>query len=129
MRRYGVGPLGGVLLLGLWTVLTPQAYSGTMYTAIDIGTLPGYAGAFPFDINSAGDIVGFGFAATPDRATGAFATQSFIYSGGTMRPIGTAPAQAINNRGQVATATSPNLYAYGINNSGAMVGIGIFGSS
>ena len=71
------------------------------YTAVNLGTLPGWSSSYPAGINNSGQVVG-------ESCNTSNYCHAFLYSGGTMTDLGTL-------FGQVGSAT-------GINASGQVVG-------
>lgn len=92
-----------VLLL---SVLTGQAWAGTLYNVTDLGTLGGSESA-AYGINNHGQVVGFSYAGGPPGGY-----HAFLYSNGSMQDLGTLASG-------YAGAYSAGL---AINDSGAVVG-------
>jgi probable HAF family extracellular repeat protein len=80
-------------------------WGSPIYTATDIGTLPGGSWAQATAINNSGQIAGYG-------ATSSGAVEAFLYGGGSITGLG-------------FVSGTTNSYAYGLNNLGDVVGTAI----
>ena len=89
--------------VGLMGASTASAAS-TTYTIKDLGTLPGGSSTFPNGVNASGKVVG-------EASGSAGNTRAFLYTDGQMQDLGTLP-----------NAICPDSIAYGINDSGQIVG-------
>jgi probable HAF family extracellular repeat protein len=101
----GINDHGAVV--GNATVAPNSAYRAFLWTAAqgmqNLGTLPGGSASFGQGINIAGEVVGASYSATTSRYS------AFLWTkGGGMQDLG--------------TLGGSNSFAYGINNSGAVVG-------
>lgn len=98
----------------VYLLFTIPASATTLYSIVEIGTLPGYADTFASDINDRGEVVGLATNHQP------YADRAFYWNNGIMTDISPGPnstATGINNSGQVIGHYEPrdqNGYSMGI---------------
>jgi probable HAF family extracellular repeat protein len=105
MKHYLLVALCAGLLL---TGLSPARAQPYRYTAIDLGSL-GAGESTAYDINNSGQVVGMSLMPSEPIAV----RRAFLYSDGTMRDLGDLG---------VGDSGEQDSWAYGINNSGEVVG-------
>ena len=134
-----------LIILALLIVPTPGVFGQVMYSATDLGVLPGGEVSYAFGINNNGQVVCY-------CTSTSGLVHAFLYSGGAITDLGVLPGfsgsvgEGINNNGQVVgycisgtthhaflysggsmtdLGVPPGFtdsYAYGINNNGQVVG-------
>ena len=105
--------LEALAVTALSSVVVGNAWGDTnQYTVTDLGTLPGHtSGSEAYGINNLGQVVGEAF-----NSSGIW--QAFLYSGGTLQPLGTLPGcscsavHGINGQGQIVGEAMDAYFCY-----------------